>query len=424
MEMLTELGFLTSPSFRVLNGIDEVAAAYRAAEKDRLSLPFEVDGVVLKVNSYQLQELLGFRQRSPRWAIAAKFAPMEETTTLLDIEISVGRTGAMTPVAILEPVRVGGVTVSRATLHNEDEIERKDLMIGDRVVIRRQGDVIPAVVASIPEMRKGSERRFVFPKNCPVCGGEVVRVSGEAAHRCANESCPAKLDRRIRHFASRDAADIEGLGEKMVALILEHGLVRDLAGIYDLTFEQLAALPRMGELSSRNLIEAIAKSRNIALNRFIFALGIRHVGERTALLLAGHCTNIEKFLALTEEDLLTIHEIGEETARAIVEFLGNPEEIAMVRALLRHGFQIKGPEAPKGDAFAGKSVVVTGTLATMSRKDAEGAVQALAGKVSSSVSKKTDFVVVGESPGSKYDKAVELGVQILNEEEFLKMIKK
>ncbi|MCB0355272.1 MAG: NAD-dependent DNA ligase LigA, partial [Bdellovibrionales bacterium] len=318
IEAFRKLGFRTSPFFRTVKTADQLVQAYRDAEAQRKELPFEVDGLVVKVNDRRLREALGFRQRSPRWAIAAKFKAVEENTILEDIVIQVGRTGALTPVALLKPVRVGGVTVSRATLHNEDEIQRKDLLIGDTVVVRRQGDVIPAVVASIPSLRTGSEKKFTFPAHCPECGTEAVRPEGDAVSRCPNSRCPAKSAQRIIHFASRDALDIQGLGEKIVDLLLEHGCIRDISDLFSLTEEQVAELPRMGELSAKNLVSAITERKVVPLSRFLFGLGIRHVGTRTAQILAREGGTLERIEQMSYDDLLEVPEIGPEIARAIV----------------------------------------------------------------------------------------------------------
>ena len=421
---IEKLGFSISPGFRTVKGAEALVKAYREAEEARDSLPFEVDGLVVKVNDYALQERLGFRQRSPRWAIAAKFKPVEAVTTLNDIIIQVGRTGALTPVAVLAPVRVGGVVVSRATLHNQDEIERKGLLVGDRVVVRRQGDVIPAVVAAITASRTGKEKPFRFPTSCPECDSPVERVPDEAVTRCPNPNCPAKTHNRILHYASRDAMDIEGLGDKMVGLLLEHGVVTSLPDIYELTVEKLHDLPRMGELSSSNLVQAIEESKKRPLSRFIFALGIRHVGTKTAAVIARNCHTVEKFLTLTEDALVEIEEIGPETARSVAEFLGDEDEQKLVERLLQLGI---APEAQQGvvsdGAFQGKTFVLTGALATLSRKEAEELVSSNGGKVSSSVSKKTSYVVAGESPGSKLDAARKHGVAILSEDEFRTLLK-
>ena len=422
MKEVESLGFSISPGFRTVKGIRELTAAYRQAEEGRDALPFEVDGIVIKVNDIVLQEKLGFRQRSPRWAIAAKFKPVEAVTTLSDIIIQVGRTGALTPVAVLEPVRVGGVVVSRATLHNQDEIERKGLLIGDKVVVRRQGDVIPAVVAAITASRTGAEKPFAFPTKCPECATPVERVGDEAVTRCPNPSCPAKTHNRILHYASRDAMDIEGLGDKMVALLLEHNVVRELSDIYNLNVANLQELPRMGELSSSNLVEAIAASKDRPLSRFIFALGIRHVGTKTAAVIARQCRTVEHLLKLSEQTLLEMEEIGPETAHSVAQFLSDEKERDLVEKLLGYGVHPQAEAAAVMEGILkGKTLVLTGTLATLSRKEAEELVVANGGKVSSSVSKKTSFVVVGESPGSKLDTALKLGVPVLDEEAFRQM---
>ena len=423
MKTIETFGFSISPGFRVVRGVSQLVSAYQAAEAERDSLPFEVDGIVIKVNDTRLQKVLGFRQRSPRWAIAAKFKPVEAVTVLEDIIIQVGRTGALTPVAVLKPVRVGGVIVSRATLHNQDEIERKGVLIGDSVVVRRQGDVIPAVVAPVTAARTGNERAFKFPTRCPECESSVERVPGEAVIRCPNAKCPAKLHNRILHFATRDAMDIEGLGDKMVALLVEHNVVRDLPSLYFLRVEDLQKLPRMGELSSRNLVDGIEQSKTRPLDRFIFALGIRHVGSKTAAVLARHCKNIESFMKLTEQELLTVDEIGPETAHSIASFLSDENEQELVRALRERGVRPAEItiDQKKAATLSGKTFVLTGTFASMSRKEAEEKIVEYGGKVSSSVSKKTSFVVAGESPGSKLDNARALGVAILSEDELLKM---
>lgn len=423
MTRLAELGFRISPLFEVVKGSEGLVDVYRRALERRASLAFEVDGLVIKVNSYALQRELGFRQRAPRWAIAAKFPPSEEQTRLLDIIVQVGRTGALTPVAVLEPVRVGGVVVARATLHNQDEIERKGILIGDTVIVRRQGDVIPAVVTFVPGLRDGSEREFVFPSECPECGTPAVREEGEAVVRCPNSHCPAQIEQRLVHYASRDAADIEGLGEKMVSLLLKHQLVSDLASIYALSFDMLKELPRMGELSSRNLLAAINKARAITLEKFIYALGIRHVGTRTAWVLARRSGTLETFLELTKEELLAIHEIGEEIAQSVSSFLADPRELATVAALREHGVVVKPfAEAGGHKPLADKSVAVTGTLPTLSRKEAEQRVLQAGGKVVSSVSKKTDLVLAGSDAGSKLTKAEELGIRVISEQEFLELL--
>jgi len=424
MAGIEKLGFSISPGFKTVRGGAALLRAYQSAEASRDSLPFEVDGIVVKVNDLALQERLGFRQRSPRWAIAAKFKPVEAVTTLRDIIIQVGRTGALTPVAILEPVRVGGVVVSRATLHNQDEIERKGLLIWDSVVVRRQGDVIPAVVAAVTASRTGNERPFVFPSKCPECDSGVERSADEAVTRCPNAMCPAKIHNRILHYASRDAMDIEGLGDKMVGLLLEHGVVKELPDIYELTTSTLQNLPRMGELSSANLVAALEASKRRPLSRFIFALGIRHVGTKTASVIARHARAVETFLELSKDDLLHIEEIGPETATSIHEFLSDQGERDLVKRLLALGVQPEVEAAPlRGGTLTGKTFVLTGTLSTLSRKEAEEMVVSHGGKVSSSVSKKTSYVVAGESPGSKLDAARKHGVEILSEDQFRELLR-
>ncbi len=415
MEDLVALGFKVSPVLQVVSGIDAVINVYREVAEARKTLPFEIDGLVVKVNSKELRDLLGFRQRSPRWAVAAKFAAVEAYTTLNDIQIQVGRTGALTPVAHLEPVQVGGVTVSRATLHNEDEIKRKDIRIGDTVIVRRQGDVIPAVVGVVQEKRTGTEKVFHFPKHCPECASPVVRPEGDAVWRCPNQFCPSQIAGRIIHFASRRAADIDGLGEKNVELLLQEGVITKLSDLYALEEAQIASLPRKGELSSKNLIAAIHASKKIPLDKFIFALGIRHVGEKTARLIAEHVGTLEGFLALSAETLLAVHEIGSEIAQSVGAFLAQEKEVEDIRAMMRLGVA-PTPVEKRSGSLTGKVFVLTGTLPTLSRDEASALIEAAGGKVSSSVSKKTSYVVAGEDAGSKLTKAQELGLTILDEE--------
>jgi DNA ligase (NAD+) len=423
MSSLQDLGFSISPGFRVVGSIEELVSAYESAEQTRDELPFEVDGLVIKVNDTKLHDILGFRQRSPRWATAAKFQPVEANTVVEDIIVQVGRTGAITPVAALRPVKVGGVTVSRATLHNEMEIARKGILIGDTVVVRRQGDVIPAVVSVVTAARTGQERPFHFPTQCPACGGVIAREDDGVVVRCINPQCVAKLAGRLLHFASRDAMDIEGLGEKLVGALLEGELVRELPDLYRLTAARLNQLPRMGELSSENLIQAIEESKRRPLNRFLFSLGMRHVGSKTALTLARHCGSIERFLALTPQELETIPDVGSETARSVADFLGSPESRGEVTALLELGVTPQPVASVQtGGALSGKTVVITGTLASMTRSEAEARVLEHGGKVSGSVSGKTSFVLAGDDAGSKLKKAEALGVAVMNEEEFLALL--
>ena len=424
MKFASSLGFKISPFLRIVKGNTGLVQAYNEAQERRNTLPYDVDGVVFKVNSFKLQDTLGFRQRSPRWAIAGKFVPIEEHTKLLDIVIQVGRTGALTPVALLEPVKVGGVAVSRATLHNEEEIERRGVLIGDTVVVRRQGDVIPAVVAPIISARDGSEKKFVFPKECPECGGPVEKPSGEAVIRCINPKCPAKIEQRIIHFVSRDAADIDGFGEKMVALLLEHNLIQDLSDIYALEYDQILNLPRMAVLSSNNLIAAINKSKKIPLAKFIYALGIRHVGEHTAEVLARYSETLDRFLELNEGELIGIHDIGVEIAEAVCAYIASDEERAMINRMLERGVEVLPYEKEEiiEGFFKDKTVVLTGTLTNLTRTEAGDKITKQGGKVTSSVTGKTDYVVVGRDAGSKLTKAQALNIPIIDEETFMRYI--
>jgi DNA ligase (NAD+) len=424
IRLLESFGFRSSPLLRRVKGEAGLVATYGEAQSKRLTLPYEVDGMVIKVDSRKAQEALGFRERSPRWAIAAKFPPVEETTKLEDVIYQVGRTGAVTPVAVLKPVRVGGVVVSRATLHNEDEITRKGLKIGDTVVIRRQGDVIPAVVSAITSARSGAEREIVFPKTCPICGSNLERPEDEAVARCPSKKCAAKVEGRVLHYASRNGADIEGLGEKIVELLCTKGLVKSIADLYHLKVSDLIELPGFAKLSSENLVAAIKKSQNVPLSRFLYGLGIRHVGERTARVIAENVGDIDKFLQLKESDLIKMPEIGEETAKAIDSFLRDAEEVSIVKGILAAGV---APEkvAPRSEGkFTGKTFVLTGTLPTLSRSEAQEKIEALGGKVSASVSKKTSYVVAGEDAGSKLTKAQELGVTVITESAFLQLIER
>jgi DNA ligase (NAD+) len=419
-----ELGFVISPFIRTQLTIDGVVKAFDEAAALRATFPFDIDGIVVKVDPTSLQAILGTRQRSPRWAVAGKFPPVEEHTVLRDISLQVGRTGVLTPVAVLDPIRVGGVTVSRATLHNLDEIERKGLLIGDTVVVRRQGDVIPAVIAPVVAARNGDERQFIPPSHCPVCGSGIVRDREAAAMRCPNRLCSAQSAARIIHYAKREAADISGLGEKMVALLLEHGLISDVSSLYDLTIAQLESLPRMGHQSSGNLVTAIEKSKKISLERFIFALGIRHVGERTAQALATHYGSLQKVRVATVDELISIPDIGEETAFAISEFLSDPSERELIDRLLSRGVQVEesegvsrtsGGETVGGGPLKGLTFVVTGTLPSFTRTEVERFIQHHGGTVSSSVSKRTSYLVAGDEAGSKLKKAEVLGVSVLTE---------
>ncbi len=424
VELLTtfpKLGLPVNPLWKLCKTLDEVKAFYRELLAMRHELPYEADGMVVKVNDFAQREILGEVSRAPRWAIAYKFPAEEATTRVLDIVVQVGRTGALTPVAILEPVEVSGATVSRATLHNEDEIRRKDIRIGDWVIVRRAGEVIPEVVKSIPERRTGAEKEFKMPERCPACGGPVVRPPGEVAYRCENLSCPARIKESIRHFASRRAMDIEGLGEKLVDKLVETGLVRKLSDIYRLKKEDLVNLERMGEKSAQNLLEQIERSKNAGLARLIFALGIRYVGEHLAEVLAEHFPSLEALSNATYEELIQIPEIGPRIAQSIVDFFRNEENRKLIQELKELGVKTEA-EKPKEGPLSGKTFVFTGALSAFTREEARRLVESLGGRVASGVSRKVDYVVVGADPGEKLRKAQELGITILTEEEFRKLV--
>ena len=418
---LRDMGIRVNREIRTVAGIEHCLAYYRDILARRDKLPYEIDGVVYKVNRLDWQERLGFVSRAPRWAIAHKFPAQEELTVVEAIDVQVGRTGAVTPVARLKPVFVGGVTVSNATLHNQDEIDRLDVRVGDTVIVRRAGDVIPEVVAVIKERRKGRPRRFHMPTHCPVCGSEIVRLEGEAVARCTGGLyCAAQRRESIKHFASRRAMDIEGLGDKLVEQLDEHGLIHDVADLYALRAEDVARLERMGEKSAENLIVAIEKSKRTTLPRFLFALGIRLVGEATALTLARHYGTLEAIEAASVEDLQTVPDIGPAVAESIHAFFHEAHNLEVIEKLRQRGVSWPPMEKPPAGAqpLAGRTFVLTGTLSGMTRDEAKAALQVLGAKVSGSVSKKTDYVVAGEAAGSKLARAEALGVKVLDEDEF------
>ncbi|MCD6128333.1 NAD-dependent DNA ligase LigA [Candidatus Bipolaricaulota bacterium] len=419
---LPKLGFPVNPLWRRCETPEEAIDFYHELLERREELPYEADGMVVKVNDFAQREVLGEVSRAPRWAIAFKFPAEEATTRVLDIVVQVGRTGALTPVAILEPVEVSGVTVSRATLHNEDEVRRKDVRIGDWVVVRRAGEVIPEIVKSIPERRTGEEKEFKMPTRCPVCGGPVVRPPGEVVHRCENLSCPARIKESIRHFASRRAADIEGLGEKLVDQLVDKGLVRRISDLYHLTKEQLAALERMGDKSAQNLLDQLERSKGMSLARFIYALGIRYVGEHIAEVLAERFGSIDELARASYEELVEIPEIGPRIAQSIVDFFASEDNRRLIEELKAVGIDPRAERPKEKGPLAGKTLVFTGRLSDMTREEAKRLVESLGGKVASSVSRKVDYVVVGEDPGSKLDRARELGIPTLTEEEFRKLV--
>ncbi len=419
---LSKLGFPVNPLWRRCEAPEEAIDFYHELLERRDELPYEADGMVVKVNDFAQRELLGEVSRAPRWAIAFKFPAEEATTRVLDIVVQVGRTGALTPVALLSPVEVSGVTVSRATLHNEDEVRRKDVRIGDWVVVRRAGEVIPEIVRSIPERRTGEEAEFRMPERCPVCGGPVVRLPGEVVHRCENLSCPARIKESIRHFASRRAADIEGLGEKLVDQLVDKGLVRRISDLYHLTKEQLASLERMGDKSAQNLLDQLQRSKGMSLARFIYALGIRYVGEHVAEVLAEHFDSIEALANADYDDLVAIPEIGPRIAQSIVDFFSSEDNRRLIEELRAVGIDPRAPKVEREKPLSGKTFVFTGKLSSLTREEARRLVEELGGKVASSVSRRVDYVVVGEAPGSKLDRARDLGIPTLTEEEFRDLI--
>ncbi len=420
---IRELGLKVNPESRVCRSVEEVLKYWEEMTERRHDLPYEADGVVAKVNDFAIQEQLGEVSRSPRWAVAYKFKAQQAETRVNKIAVYVGRIGSLTPVAQLEPVQLGGVTIANASLHNLDEIRRKDVRAGDHILLERAGDVIPYVVHVT---RKGKPRahEFQMPKHCPECGGAIVHEEGEVAYFCVNVNCPARVRESIRHFASKYGLDIEGLGDKLVAQLVETGLVRELADIYAITREQLIDLERMGEKSAQNLLDSIDRSRRTTLDRLINGLGIRHVGEHTARQLASRFRTVEELAEAGEDELRAVRDIGPEVACSIREYFGEPRNRKGLQRLLQLGrfhFE-RAPEPPARTALRNKSFVLTGALAGLTRDDAERRILAAGGRVASSVSRKTDYVVVGEEPGSKLRKAKELGVKTLSEAEFLRLL--
>lgn len=426
LNLLKEFGFRVSPETRKEVGVEGCLNYYQYMLAKRNQLPFEIDGVVYKIDSISLQQQLGYVSRAPRFACAHKFPATEEMTRLIAVDFQVGRTGAVTPVARLEPVSVGGVTVSNATLHNYDEITRKDIRIGDTVIIRRAGDVIPEVVSVVLEKRPDNARKIELPKNCPVCGSEVVREEDEAIARCVGGLyCKAQLKRMMWHFASRKAMYIEGLGSVLIDQLVDEGIVHHLADLYELDLQTLANLPRMGEKSAKNLLSALEKSKKTTFNRFLYALGIREIGEAGARVLAEHYCDVESLKAATIEELMTLNDIGPVAASHIAHFFAQAHNLEVIDRLLELGIHWPKPEkiqVNQQNPFFGKTVVLTGTLSTIGREEVKAKLLALGAKVSGSVSSKTDYVIAGSEAGSKLTKATELGVAIIEEDEFLKRV--
>src|SRR2546425_3914578 len=421
LEAFQGWGLRPVPRTRVLDSLDAAGAFYADLERERDSLPHEIDGIVVKVNDLALQRRLGEISRAPRWAVAWKFKPRQATTRIVNIFPSVGRTGVLTPVAELEPVPVGGVTVRNASLHNMDEIERKDVRIGDTVLLERAGDVIPYVVKVVTERRTGHEKRFRMPSTCPVCGAKVERAEGEVAYRCIGLDCPAKLKQQLRFFGARGALDVEGLGEKLVDQLVDRGLVRDVADLYRLDAETLASLERMGKKSAANLRAQLERSKQTTLPHLLVALGIRQVGEATAKALAEHFARLDRLMDASEEELQEVRDVGPEVAASIRRFFAERQNRKVIRRLLDLGVRPAPVTRAKG-RLAGKKFVLTGGLAAMTRPEAQRRIEALGGRVVSSVSKETDYVVVGAEPGSKLAKAKKLGGPVLEEDAFLRLL--
>ena len=423
LKALHALGFKVNPNHTLARDIDEVLKFIGKGEQMRDKLGYEIDGVVIKINSTRTQERLGFTGKAPRWAIAYKYAARSGTSRIEDILVQVGRTGKLTPVAALKPVSIGGTTVTRATLHNQDEIDRLEVKIGDWVMIERGGDVIPKVVKVIHDKdHPRGHKAFHMPERCPECGGHVVRVEGEADHRCVNTACPAKLRESILHFAARSVMNIEGMGESLVNQLSSRGLVKDLADIYELNKDKLLTLERVGEKSAANLLREIEQSRRLPLERVIYGLGVRFVGERTAKFLSEHFGSMDALMNASVEELQEVDEVGPRIATSIQEFFAEPRNRDLVKRLGKY-LNFKGEKKQRGTALAGKTFVITGTLANYSREAAKKLVEDAGGKVSGSVSKKTDYVIAGDEPGSKLDKARELGVPVIDEKQMEQLAK-
>ncbi|KAF0823332.1 NAD-dependent DNA ligase LigA [Cytobacillus firmus] len=430
LDFLDSLGFKTNKERKRCENIEEVIEYVQGWTDKRPNLSYDIDGIVIKVDSLEEQEQLGATAKSPRWAIAYKFPAEEVVTTLRDIELSVGRTGVVTPTALLDPVRVAGTTVQRASLHNEDLIREKDIKIGDQVVVKKAGDIIPEVVNVLAERRTGEEQDFNMPTHCPECESELVRLDGEVALRCINPKCPAQIREGLIHFVSRNAMNIDGLGEKVISQLFAENLIKDVADIYKLTYEQLIQLERMGEKSVKNLLQAIQNSKGNSLEKLLFGLGIRHVGAKAAKTLAQEFSHMEALEKASRDDLTAINEIGEKMADSIVSFFEQEEAHELIAELKAAGVNMayNGPKPVSAESsdsfFAGKTVVLTGKLEIMSRNEAKDKIEALGGKVSGSVSKKTDVVIAGEDAGSKLTKAQELGVEVWNEERLVEELNK
>ncbi len=422
LSTLPHWGLRVNPLARQCRNIDEAIAYYDEISQEREALQYEIDGVVIKVDDLGLQSRLGVISRNPRWALAYKFRPKQEVTKVLGIIPQVGRTGAVTPVAVLEPVRVGGIEISRATLHNQDEIDKKDVRIGDTVIVQRAGDVIPEVVKVVESKRIGGERKYRIPDRCPVCGADVVRLENEAVHRCIGLSCPAQLKGRIKHFASKRAMDIDGLGDKLVAQLVDKGMVEVVSDLYRLSKEDLVALDRMADKSAQNILNAIEGSKKKPLAKFIYALGVRHVGEHLSEVLAKELKSLNNFFHVTEDELLAIREVGPELAQSVVRFFKDQRNREVMEKLQGAGLAIVEPGVDEMAKLEGLTFVFTGALASFTRDEARDLVESLGGRTALSVSKKVDYVVAGSDPGSKYERARDLGITVLTENQFREMV--
>jgi DNA ligase (NAD+) len=422
LKSLKSWGFRINPLIRPTIAIKEVLDYYRELNEKRHALPYDIDGVVVKVDDISLQQRLGATSRSPRWAIAYKFKAMQETTTLEAIEVQVGRTGVLTPVALLMPVNVGGVMVSRATLHNEDEIEKKDIRLGDTVLVQRAGDVIPEIVKVIASKRDGSETQFKMPETCPVCDSPVIRMAGEAAIRCINSSCSAQVKERIKHFASKKAFDIDGLGDKLIDQLVDADLLTSFADIFSLDQETIRDLERMGAKSAANLQNAVEQSKSISFGRFLFALGMRHAGEHVSALLAEHFPDLHTLMNCSREELEAIEGIGPIVAESIASFFKREKNRRIIRQILDSGIKFEAASLRKIAKLQDKVFVLTGSLENFTRSQAKELIEAAGGKVSGSVSGNTDYLVTGKSPGSKLDRANKLGVVIIDEAQLKELL--
>ncbi|MBB5149032.1 MULTISPECIES: NAD-dependent DNA ligase LigA [Ureibacillus] len=430
LEYLDSIGFRVNKERAVCETIDDVLAFINKWTAERPNLPYEIDGIVIKVNRFAHQEELGFTAKSPRWAIAYKFPAEEAITKIIDIELTVGRTGVVTPTAILEPVRIAGSTVGRASLHNEDLIREKDIRIGDTVIVHKAGDIIPEVVSVILEQRPEGTVPYKMPDHCPVCGSELIRIDEEVAIRCVNPACPAQIAEGIKHFVSRNAMNIDGLGEKITEQLLKENYIRDVADLYHLQVEELAKLERMGQLSATNLVNAIERSKENSLERLLFGLGIRHVGEKAAKLIAEEFETMDRIMEATVEELTNIHEIGEKIAQSVVSYFQKDEAKQLIARLKEAGVNMvykgkkKSQAAISDSLFAGKTIVLTGKLERLTRNEAKAKIEELGGKVTGSVSKKTDLVIAGTDAGSKLTKAQELGIEVWDENRLIEQLEK